>query len=47
MIDELNALIKDNYEMRILSQEIEFKGLQAQLDPHFLQYVRLDQLDRH
>ena len=44
MIDELNALIKDNYEMRILSQEIEFKGLQAQLDPHFL-YNTLDSIN--
>ncbi|WP_430609991.1 sensor histidine kinase [Enterococcus sp. DIV0876] len=44
MIAELNALIKDNYEMRILSQEIEFKGLQAQLDPHFL-YNTLDSIN--
>jgi two-component system sensor histidine kinase YesM len=44
MIQELNTLIKDNYEMRILSQEIEFKGLQAQLDPHFL-YNTLDSIN--
>lgn len=44
MINETNQLIKDNYEIRILSQEIEFKGLQAQLDPHFL-YNTLDSIN--
>lgn len=44
MIQEINQLITDNYEMRILSQEIEFKGLQAQLDPHFL-YNTLDSIN--
>lgn len=44
MIEEINQLIKDNYEMRILSQEIEFKSLQAQLDPHFL-YNTLDSIN--
>lgn len=43
MIHEIKKLIKDNYEMKILSQEIELKALQAQLDPHFL-YNTLDSI---
>jgi two-component system sensor histidine kinase YesM len=44
MIADINTLIKDNYEMRILSQEVEFKSLQSQLDPHFL-YNTLDSIN--
>ena len=44
MIEDINTLIKDNYEMRILSQEVEFKSLQSQLDPHFL-YNTLDSIN--
>lgn len=44
MIKEVDHLIKDNYEMKILSQEIEFTSLSAQLDPHFL-YNTLDSIN--
>lgn len=44
MIDEINHLINDNFKMKILSQEIEFKNLQTQLDPHFL-YNTLDSIN--
>lgn len=44
LISEINQLIADNYEIKILSQEIEFKALQAQLDPHFL-YNTLDSIN--
>ncbi|MCB5953784.1 sensor histidine kinase [Enterococcus sp. CWB-B31] len=44
MVNEINQLITDNYKMKILSQEIEFVALQAQLNPHFL-YNTLDSIN--
>ena len=44
MIKEISTLINENYEMRLLSQEIEFQNLQSQLDPHFL-YNTLDSIN--
>ncbi len=44
MINEISTLITENYEMRLLSQEIEFQNLQSQLDPHFL-YNTLDSIN--
>ncbi|GAA3407284.1 sensor histidine kinase [Paenibacillus hodogayensis] len=36
MVAEINRLITENYESRIVQQESEFKALQAQINPHFL-----------
>nr|WP_245249263.1 histidine kinase [Vagococcus allomyrinae] len=44
MIEEIDQLISQNYQAKILAQEIEFKALQAQLDPHFL-YNTLDSIN--
>lgn len=43
MASQLSQLIEENYKGKILSQEMEFKALQAQLDPHFL-YNTLDSI---
>ncbi|WP_071130484.1 sensor histidine kinase [Enterococcus timonensis] len=43
MLTRIDHLIDDNYKIKILSQEIEFQALQAQLDPHFL-YNTLDSI---
>ncbi len=36
MVDEINYLIKWNYQERITRKEAELKTLQAQINPHFL-----------
>lgn len=36
MIDQLEMLITENYEQKLLMQRAELKLLQAQIDPHFL-----------
>lgn len=44
MIETLNHLVIKNYQAKILSQEMELKSLQSQLDPHFL-YNTLDSIN--
>lgn len=36
MMDEINRLIREQYENRIALKEFELKALQAQINPHFL-----------
>ena len=36
MIDQINRLIKEVYESKIMQKEYEMKALQAQINPHFL-----------
>lgn len=36
MIDEINRLIKEDYQTKIELKETQFKALQAQINPHFL-----------
>lgn len=36
MLDEENALIKENYENKLALRKAEMKALQAQINPHFL-----------
>lgn len=44
LIEEINQLIEENYQSKILYQEIQFRALQSQLDPHFL-YNTLDSIN--
>lgn len=44
LITEIHQLIEENYESKILNQEIQFRALQSQLDPHFL-YNTLDSIN--
>lgn len=44
LITEINQLIEENYQSKILYQEIQFRALQSQLDPHFL-YNTLDSIN--
>lgn len=41
MIDEINRLIREDYQTKIELKETQFKALQAQINPHFL-YNTLD-----
>ena len=36
MIDEINRLIREDYQTKIELKETQFKALQAQINPHFL-----------
>ncbi|MCI9220145.1 MAG: sensor histidine kinase [Lachnospiraceae bacterium] len=36
MLDEINRLIRENYENKLLLKETQLKTLQAQINPHFL-----------
>lgn len=36
MIDEINRLIREDYQIKIELKETQFKALQAQINPHFL-----------
>lgn len=36
MIEQINDLIKENYEKQLLIKDTEFKALQSQINPHFL-----------
>lgn len=36
MIDEINRLIREDYQTKIELKEAQFKALQAQINPHFL-----------
>lgn len=36
MIDEINRLIREDYQTKIELKKTQFKALQAQINPHFL-----------
>ncbi len=44
MLDHIDWLIRENYQKKILVQEIEFRSLQSQINPHFL-YNTLDSIN--
>ena len=44
MVNQINDLIDSQYRMAYITQEAEFKSLQAQINPHFL-YNTLDMLN--
>ncbi|MDE1548118.1 cache domain-containing sensor histidine kinase [Jeotgalibaca caeni] len=44
LIQMIHDLIQENYQSKILTQEMQFRALQSQLDPHFL-YNTLDSIN--
>lgn len=44
MLDSLQRLLKENYEIRIREKEAQIKSLEAQINPHFL-YNTLDTIN--
>ncbi|MDI5789882.1 hypothetical protein PO124_20340 [Bacillus licheniformis] len=44
MVERINELIAENYKKQLMLKETEFKALQAQINPTFIQHARVDQL---
>ncbi len=44
MMDQINELIKENYQKQLVIKETEYKALQSQMNPHFL-YNTLDSIN--
>ncbi|MFS8580785.1 MAG: sensor histidine kinase, partial [Novibacillus thermophilus] len=36
MLEQINTLIKENYEKQLIIKETEYRALQSQINPHFL-----------